>query len=108
MKPEELLLKERLEKLKKIINFGINPYPSAFDKKNEIKDIVSEFSKLKKEEKSRKNVKTAGRIMSLREMGKASFFDMQDEKSKIQCFIREDESKKIYLLPLWAFLLTMR
>ncbi|MBI2671356.1 lysine--tRNA ligase [Candidatus Woesearchaeota archaeon] len=98
MKPEELLLKERLEKLKKIIALGINPYPSKFDKKDEIKNIVSEFSKLKKEEKSKKNVKTAGRIMSLREMGKASFFDIQDEKSKIQCFIKEDESKKNYEL----------
>jgi len=98
MKPEELLLKERLQKLKKIIQLGINPYPSKFDKKDEIKDIVLEFSKLKKEEKSRKNIKTAGRIMSLREMGKASFFDMQDEKSKIQCYIRENESKKNYEL----------
>jgi len=98
MKPEEILLKERLEKLNNIIALGINPYPSKFEKKDQIIDIVNDYSKLKNEEKSKKIITTAGRIMSIREMGKASFFDIKDENSKIQCFIKEDEVKKKYKL----------
>ena len=98
MKPEELLFKERLEKLKKIINLGFNPYPSKYDKKDDLIDITKEYSKLKNEEYAKKNVKTAGKIMAIREMGKASFFDIQDEKGKIQCFVKEDEIKKRYEL----------
>ncbi len=96
MKPEELLTKERIEKLEKLKKLGVNPYPSKFDKKDDIQDIVNSFSKLKNEEHSKSKVKTAGKIMSIREMGKLSFVDVQDEKSKIQCFIREDELKNKY------------
>src|SRR3989344_1185485 len=80
MKPEELLFKERADKLKKIINLGFNPYPSKYDKKDNLIDIVNEFSKLKNEEHAKKNVKTAGKIMAIREMGKASFVDIGDDK----------------------------
>lgn len=100
MKPEELLLKERVDKLNKIIKLGINPYPSKFDKKNDIIDIVTKYSKLKNEEHSKDKVKTAGKIMSIREMGKASFVDINDQNGKIQCFFKEDEIKKEYELYL--------
>ncbi len=96
MKPEDLLVKERIEKLEKLKKLGADPYPSKFDKKNDIIDIVNKYSKLKNEEHSKDAIKTAGKVMSIREMGKASFFDIKDEKSKIQCFIKEDEVKKKY------------
>ena len=98
MKPEDLLMNERIEKLNKIKKLDVNPYPSKFEKKDNVIDIITNFSKLKNEEHSKTNLKTAGKIMSIREMGKASFVDIRDEKAKIQCFIKEDELKKKYSL----------
>ena len=98
MRPEDLLVKERIGKLNQIKKLGINPYPSKFDKKDNISEIISNYSKLKNEENSKAKVKTAGKILAIREMGKASFVDIQDSNSKIQCFIREDEVKKKYNL----------
>ena len=96
MKPEDLLVKERIDKLEKLKKLGVNPYPSKFEKKDDIIDLVTKYSKLKNEESTKDKVNTAGKIMSIREMGKLSFLDIQDEKAKIQCFIREDELKNKY------------
>ncbi|MEK6936466.1 MAG: lysine--tRNA ligase [Nanoarchaeota archaeon] len=98
MKPEDLLVKERVEKLKQIRKLGVNPYPSKFDKKDKADEIIKNYSKLKNEEHSKAKVKTAGKILAIREMGKASFVDIQDQTGKIQCFFREDEVKKKYAL----------
>ncbi|MBS3171914.1 lysine--tRNA ligase [Candidatus Woesearchaeota archaeon] len=98
MKPEDLLVKERIEKLNQIKKLGVNPYPSQFKKKDNISGIIKNFSKLKNEEYSKAKIKTAGKILAIREMGKASFVDIQDQDAKIQCFFREDEIKEKYNL----------
>lgn len=98
MRPEDLLINERIEKLNQIRKLGVNPYPSKFDKKDNISEIINNFSKLKNEEHTKSKIKTAGKITAIREMGKASFVDIQDQNSKIQCFFREDELKKKYEL----------
>ncbi len=77
------IIDHRIEKLNKIIDGGINPYPHSFDKKNEI-------STYKNESSIGKSVKTAGRIVSLRKMGKASFLNIQDESGKIQIYLKNN------------------
>ena len=67
MKPEDLLVKERIEKLNQIKKLGVNPYPSKFEKKDNISEIVKNFSKLKNEEYSKSKLKTAGKIFAIRE-----------------------------------------
>lgn len=93
---EESLFKERLSKLKELRNWGIDPYPHSFDKKDKITDIVKEYSKLKKEEITKHKVSVAGRVMLIRNMGGASFFNIQDQEGNIQCYIRKDEVKDSY------------
>jgi len=94
MQPEEHLLKQRIEKLEKIKKLGINPYPYRFDVKDFSQDILDKYSKLKSEEKTKDKVQLAGRVITLRPMGKIAFGHLQDYKGKIQFFINEKELSK--------------
>ncbi len=96
MLPEEQLIQQRLDKLKALKELGENPYDYSYNKTDSSKDIFEKFKKLKKEEKTKKKVSIAGRIMSLRQMGKASFGHIQDASGKIQFYIREDENERNY------------
>ena len=76
----------RKEKLLKIKESGIDPFPQKFTPNHFSKDIIHNFDKLQN-----KDVILAGRIMSIRKMGKASFFHLQDQFGKIQIFIKRDD-----------------
>ena len=76
----------RLEKLDQLINNGINPYPVKFNSTHLSNEIIENFS-----EYEGKNVVIAGRIMVIRKMGKASFFQVMDSSGRIQIFIRKDD-----------------
>ncbi len=76
----------RREKLKKLQEMGRNPFlVETWDVKNHSMDIKDNF-----EEMDGKGVSCAGRIMAKRQMGKASFIDIQDKQGRIQCYIRQD------------------
>src|SRR3989344_5200148 len=90
MEDEGYLLKQRKERLEYFKQRKVNPYPYSFDKNADAKDILNEYKKLKKGEKTRKKVSLAGRIMSFRLMGKSLFGDIQDSTGKIQFFVRQD------------------
>ncbi|MDD5289828.1 MAG: lysine--tRNA ligase [Patescibacteria group bacterium] len=76
----------RLERLEKIKAAGINPYPAEFDKKNEVAEI--------KTAKDGAKLKTAGRIMLVRDMGKLCFCHLQDFSSRAQIALKLDEVGK--------------
>ena len=77
----------RRDALSKIIEAGINPYPSEkYNINNYSKNIKETFS-----EGDILNVVIAGRIMSKRIMGKASFIELQDKCGRIQVYINRDE-----------------
>ena len=87
----------RKQKLKYFEENGINPYPYTFDKKNESSEILEEFSKLRAHGKTTKKRKVAGRILTFRKMGKASFITIQDQTGKLQLYASEDKlGKKEY------------
>ncbi|MFL3014146.1 MAG: lysine--tRNA ligase [Candidatus Neomarinimicrobiota bacterium] len=75
----------RIEKMKKIRELGIEPYPHRFDPSHKSIEILSNFHKLENQ-----TVCVAGRIMALRKMGKASFIHIKDGRGKIQIFIKKD------------------
>lgn len=78
----------RRENLQKIIDLGVNPYPAElFEVTGYASDIKNAFS----DEAERVNVSVAGRIMMVRDMGKASFAELQDSSGKIQLYINRDE-----------------
>ena len=75
----------RKEKLNKLKELGINPYPHRFSPTHKSIEILNEFNKL-----DNKIVCIAGRIMALRKMGKAAFIHVMDDKGRIQIFIKRD------------------
>jgi len=76
----------RLEKLQKIKDSGVNPYPYSYHISHKSEDILKEEKLL-----DGKAVTIAGRIMSLRKMGKASFCHVQDDAGRIQIYVRRDD-----------------
>ncbi len=76
----------RREKLKKLQEMGRNPFLVEYwDIKNYSQSIKDDFDNMEGKE-----VVCAGRIMAKRNMGKASFIDIQDNEGKIQCYVRQD------------------
>ena len=83
---QEIIRRQALEELKKL---GVNPYPAELFEVN-----VSSAGILQNYERNKidyKNVSLAGRLMSRRVMGKASFAELQDSKGRIQLYISRDD-----------------
>ncbi|MFC2114829.1 lysine--tRNA ligase [Bacteroidota bacterium] len=79
----------RRNSLQEIIRLGINPYPSEEYKiSNGTREILDGFES---DSQNFQDVSIAGRIMSRRIMGNASFAELQDETGRIQIYVRRDE-----------------
>ena len=76
----------RKDKLKKLEAMGIDPYPQKYNPTHLSSIIISKYASLEG-----KNVNVAGRIMSIRRMGKSSFFHIQDGGGRLQIFIKRDD-----------------
>ena len=77
----------RRESLQKLIELGINPYPAElFDVNNNSVNIKKNYTEGEETE-----VIIAGRLMSRRIMGKASFAEIQDSEGRIQIYVNRDE-----------------
>ncbi len=78
----------RRESLQELRDMGINPYPAAEYPTNAFSiDIRDSF----RDEDEPRQVCIAGRMMSRRVMGKASFIELQDSKGRIQVYISRDD-----------------
>ena len=79
----------RRESLQKLLELGINPYPS------ELFGVNVSATEIKKnytaDKLGYKNIQIAGRLMSRRVMGKASFAELQDSTGRIQLYFNRDE-----------------
>ncbi len=75
----------RRGKLKKLIEMGINPYPA------DLFPITTSSKEIKENFKENTNVVIAGRIMSRRIQGNASFAEIQDNFGRIQLYLNRDE-----------------
>jgi len=76
---------QRRESLSKIIEMGINPFPA------ELYPVTDYTEDIKQNFEEGNTVCLAGRMMSQRIMGKASFVELQDAKGRIQLYINRDE-----------------
>jgi len=79
----------RRENLAKLTEAGIDPYPSATFEVNASASLIKDS--FKEGDTSFQNVMLAGRLMSKRIMGKASFGELQDSTGRIQIYISRDE-----------------
>jgi lysyl-tRNA synthetase class 2 len=80
--------KQKLEKLKAL---GVSVYPNDFVPNHSPSAIIADFSAAPDEDLAAapKNIRLAGRIMAIRRMGKASFFHLQDRRSRLQVYIQQ-------------------
>lgn len=79
----------RREKLAEIIKLGINPYPpELFEVNANASDILENYDRNKTDYK---NISIAGRIMGIRDMGKACFVNLQDTTGRIQLYVKRDD-----------------
>jgi lysyl-tRNA synthetase class 2 len=81
----------RVQKLNKLKEDGVNPFPSRFKPTHKSLFIKENYLKLESE-----TVKVAGRIMAIRKMGKASFAQLSDIDGSIQLFIKKDNIGEKY------------
>src|ERR1041384_5503579 len=82
----------RREELEELRRRGINPYPYHFKRTGLSAGIVGEFV----DDAPARNVSVAGRIVSIRRMGKASFCHIQDSAGKIQIYMKRDDIGDAY------------
>ncbi len=86
-----LLMQHRHTELNELIAKGIQPFAYNFDINNYSSTIKNNF-----EHWENKDVKIAGRIMTIRRMGKASFAHIQDNEGKIQIYLKKDDIGENY------------
>ncbi|MGE5313419.1 MAG: lysine--tRNA ligase [Acidobacteriota bacterium] len=93
---EELnsLMLRRREELDELHKQGINPYPYDFPRDAYSKEILESFA----DDAPQRTVAVAGRLMSIRKMGKASFCHIQDMQGRIQVYLRKDDIGESYNL----------
>src|SRR5436190_884812 len=84
---QEILRRHKLQEIEKL---GIDPYPAAlYPVTHQALEIKTKFSPENAEEYS--TVCVAGRIMSIRDMGKACFAAIQDASGRIQVYVKRDD-----------------
>lgn len=85
------LMQRRLEELEELNKKGIPVFAYSYDVNSYSKEIKDNFEKYEG-----KDVKIAGRIMTLRRMGKASFAHLQDHHGRIQIYLKKDDIGDYY------------
>ena len=84
-------IRQRREKLAQLREIG-NPFPNTFRPENAAESLHAELNDLSKEQLEEKAIEVvvAGRLMTRRIMGKASFANLQDETGQIQVYVQRD------------------
>ena len=93
MEKTSQVMEERTSKVQKLRNMGVNPYPAGYPSSITVAEAIDRFGPLDKEalEKETGSCTLAGRIMSRRDFGKASFIHIKDSTGRIQAYVRKDK-----------------
>jgi len=90
----EHITEQRLDSLKRIGSYGVNPYPHSYHPNYTTTEALALFEHQKGKLHA---ISLAGRVMAKRSMGKMTFFDIRDGSGKIQlCFRRDLLGKERY------------
>jgi lysyl-tRNA synthetase class 2 len=90
------LEQQRLEKLDRLRDVGIEPYPLRAERTHTTREAIAayaaaEATAVEGEDIPRVDVTIAGRLLSVRDMGKTVFADLEDGEGRIQLFLRRGE-----------------
>jgi lysyl-tRNA synthetase class 2 len=88
---EDDLLKQRLERIREIEALGYRAYGRRYDASHAIPGILAEYgSKTAEELTPEMRVRIAGRLMTIRHMGKAGFAHLQQNGERLQIYVKKD------------------
>ncbi|HNX96469.1 MAG TPA: lysine--tRNA ligase [Candidatus Aminicenantes bacterium] len=87
------LFTARKEKLQKLVELGVDPYPYSFERNESFSGLIARFGDTPAEEleKVTEVFRLAGRIVGLREMGKSAFLHLFDGVTRLQIYVRKDK-----------------
>ncbi len=87
------IMDQRREKIKALVADGIDPFPHNFDRSHLTTEAIAQFDEIE----GQAGTRLAGRLMSRRVMGKASFANIMDGSGRIQLYLsREDLGEQVY------------
>jgi len=89
---ESRIIAARKEKVEQVREQGVNPYPNDYKRQNSALDVRSDMEGMTPEqvEGSGKRYVLSGRIMAVRDFGKAAFLQLEDSSGRIQIFVKKD------------------
>lgn len=92
MTDESELLKQRKEKVRTLEEMGVELFPNDFKAEHTSLEILQTYGERSAEDLqgSEELISCAGRIMAIRDFGRAAFAHLQDSKGKIQVYLRKD------------------
>ena len=101
--PETQLINVRLEKLQRLRDAGIDPYPHSYDRTHTSRQAVDLLEQAEAEhdgegEARAETVSVGGRIVRYRGMGRATFADIQDGEGKVQLLFRRNNLSESYAM----------
>src|SRR4051812_15182678 len=92
---ENPLRAEKRRKLHELREKGIDPFPHTYDQTHHAGELHKKYSHLNAGDKVEgEKISIAGRLMTLRDMGKAAFFNVQDQSGSIQIYLRIQEQNE--------------
>ena len=94
-KSEKEIYNLRREKVKKLIDKGIESFPTHFKNASFINDIHANHQSLSNGEQTNISVVVRGRVLSIRSFGKLTFIDVKDSTGKIQLLASKDDLDQI-------------
>ncbi len=87
----EQITRQRLEKLERLRGRGIEPYPHSYHRTHTCEEALKLFQRMEAGEvPTPQELRLAGRITSIRFMGKIAFFDLRDGSGKVQLFFSRE------------------
>ncbi|MCS7164155.1 MAG: lysine--tRNA ligase [Thermodesulfovibrio sp.] len=86
------LIQQRMKKLSALRSLGIEPYDGVFEPSSNTEEIFKKFGDFDRQhlENENINISVAGRLVLMRDFGKAVFAHIQDSKGRIQIYFRKD------------------
>ena len=101
--PENQLINVRLEKLQRLRDAGVDPYPHSYDRTHTSRQAVDLLEQAEAEhdgegEARAETVSVGGRIVRYRGMGRATFADIQDGEGKVQLLFRRNNLSESYAM----------
>ncbi len=85
-------LRQRRANFEELVRLGVEPYPHTFERTHTVDDLVGAYGTTSSEQLEAEPVPTttAGRVLGIRNFGKANFLVISDGRSRIQVYVRKD------------------